>query len=260
MKALVLAAGYATRLRPLTDETAKPLLELAGRSMIDYLCDRIDEVAAVDELHVVSNARFAADFERWAQARRGRLRPQVHDDGSRRNEERLGAIADMQFVIGRAGLKDEDMLIVAGDNLFEFSLAAMVEFWRSKPDASCVAVQHCPDLERVSSYGVVDLSPEGRVMKFVEKPESPTSDLIATAAYLYRREHVALIERYLAEGNSPDQPGNFLAWLCSREPVFGFVFAEAWLDIGSHEQLREADELIRRSIGQSAGRSSLGTD
>src|SRR5450759_5035504 len=132
MKALVLAAGYATRLRPLTDETAKPLLELAGRPMIDYLCDRIDETAAVNELHVVSNARFAADFERWANARRGRLRPLVHNDGSHSNEERLAAIADMRFVIDQAGLEDDDLLVVAGDNLFDFSLAAMVEFWRSK--------------------------------------------------------------------------------------------------------------------------------
>lgn len=249
MKALVLAAGYATRLRPLTEATAKPLLELAGRPMIDYLCDRIDGVDAVDELHVVSNARFAADFERWAGARAGRLRPLVHDDGSRCNEERLGAIADMRFVIEQAGLKGEDMLVVAGDNLFDFSLAAMVEFWRSKEGASCVAVQRCPDKELVSSYGVVELSPEGQVMEFVEKPKHPASDLIATAAYIYASGHTALIDRYLAEGNSSDQPGNFLAWLYSREPVYGFVFEETWLDIGSHEQLREADELLRGRIG-----------
>ena len=245
MKALVLAAGYATRLRPLTDETAKPLLELAGRPIVDYLCDRIDEVDAVSELHLVSNARFAADFERWAKTRTGRLSPLVHDDGSRCNEQRLGAIADLRFVIEQAGLEGEDLLVVAGDNLFDFSLGAMVEFWRSKAGASCVAVQRCPDVELVSSYGVVELSSEGRVMEFVEKPRHPASDLIATAAYIYASEHAALIDRYLTEGNSPDQPGNFLAWLYSREPVFGYVLEETWLDIGSREQLREADELLR---------------
>jgi glucose-1-phosphate thymidylyltransferase len=249
MKALVLAAGYATRLRPLTDETAKPLLELAGRPMIDYLCDRLDETDAVSELHVVSNARFAADFEHWATARQGRLRPLVHDDGSRSNEERLGAIADMRLVIEQAGLEGDDLLVVAGDNLFDFSLAAMVDFWRSTEGASCVAVQRCLDAERISSFGVVELSPERRVVSFVEKPEHPASDLIATAAYIYRHEHAALIGRYLAEGNSPDQPGNFLAWLFSREPVFGFVFTETWLDIGSADQLRVADELLRKRAG-----------
>jgi glucose-1-phosphate thymidylyltransferase len=249
MKALVLAAGYATRLRPLTDNTAKPLLKLAGRPIIDYLCDRIDEADAVNELHVVSNARFAADFELWAQARRGRLRPRVHDDGSRCNEERLGAIADMRFVIEQAGLEGEDLLVVAGDNLFEFSLGVMIRFWRSKADSSCVAVQHCLDLERISYYGVVELATDGRIVDFVEKPEQPASDLIATAAYIYSGGHTALIERYLDEGFSPDQPGNFLAWLCSHKPVYGFVFKERWLDIGSPEQLREADRLLRRRIG-----------
>jgi len=148
-------------------------------------------------------------------------------------------------VIERAGLEGEDLLVVAGDNLFDFSLAAMVEFWRSKAGASCVAVQRCPDMALVSSYGVVEISGEGRVMQFVEKPKHPASDLIATAAYIYSGAHAALIDRYLAEGNSPDQPGNFLAWLYSREPVFAHVFEETWLDIGSREQLRQADELLR---------------
>jgi len=255
MKALVLAAGYATRLRPLTDDTAKPLLELAGRPMLDYVCDRIDEAADVDELHVISNSRFAADFECWANVRKSRLRPFVHDDGTRSNEERLGAIADMRLVIERVGLEGEDLLVVAGDNLFDFSLGAQVEYWRSRREisegaaVSCVAVQHCPDAERVSSYGVVELSSDGRITGFVEKPERPASDLIATAAYVFAGEHLALTGHYLEGGNSPDQPGNFLAWLYSREPVYGFVFEELWLDIGDREQLREADEMMHKRLG-----------
>jgi len=204
---------------------------------------------------VISNSRFAADFERWANVRKGRLRPLVHDDGTRSNEERLGAIADLRLVIERAGLEGEDLLVVAGDNLFDFSLGAQVEFWRSCREinegaaVSCVAVQRCLDAERVSSYGVVELSPDGRITGFVEKPERPASDLIATAAYVFAREHIALVDHYLEEGNSPDQPGNFLAWLYSREPVYGFVFEELWLDIGSPEQLRQADEIMRKRLG-----------
>jgi len=110
-------------------------------------------------------------------------------------------------------------------------------------------VQRCLDAERVSSYGVVELSPDGRITGFVEKPERPASDLIATAAYVFAREHIALVDHYLEEGNSPDQPGNFLAWLYSREPVYGFVFEELWLDIGSPEQLRQADEIMRKRLG-----------
>ena len=258
MKALVLAAGYATRLRPLTDETAKPLLPLAGRPMLDYVCDRIDEVEEVGELHVVSNARFAGAFERWAEARRGRLRPLVHDDGTRSNEERLGAIADVRFVVEQAGLSGEDLLVVAGDNLFDFSLRAQVEFWRSHSASadgaavSCVAVNRLADRELVSLYGVVVLSEDGRVLDFVEKPKQPPSDLIATASYIFAAGHVGLIDRYLGEGNSPDQPGNFLAWLHSREPVYGFVFEELWLDIGDYEQLRAADELLRARLGRTS--------
>ncbi|MGD0167399.1 MAG: nucleotidyltransferase family protein [Gaiellaceae bacterium] len=251
MKALVLAAGYATRLKPLTDETAKPLLALAGRAIVDYICDRIDDVEEVDELHVVSNARFAGSFERWAAARKGRLRAQVHDDGTRSNEERLGAIADVRFVVEEASLGGEDLLVVAGDNLFDFSLREQVEFWHSRSllaeggRASCVAVHRCPTSELLPLYGIVQLGKNDRILDFVEKPAHPASDLIATASYVYAGEHVALIDRYLAEGNSPDQPGNLLAWLYSREPVYGFVFDELWLDIGDHEQLRAADQLMR---------------
>jgi glucose-1-phosphate thymidylyltransferase len=254
MKALVLAAGYATRLRPLTDEIAKPLLELAGRPMLDYVCDRIDAATEIDELHVVSNARFAGSFDDWAEGRAGRLRPLVHDDGTRSNEERIGAIADIRFVVAQARLEGEDLLVVAGDNLFDFSLAAQIEFWRARSgvaeggNASCVAVHRCPDCERLSLYGIVVLGENERVLDFVEKPSRPPSDLIATASYVFAGEHVALIDRYLAEGNSPDQPGNFLAWLHAREPVYGFVFDELWLDIGDREQLREADELLSGRI------------
>ena len=254
MKALVLAAGYATRLRPLTDTTAKPLLPVAGRPMLDYVCDRIDEVEEINELRVVSNARFAGAIKRWAESRQGRLRPLVHDDGTRSNEERLGAIGDIRFVVEQAGLGGEDLLVVAGDNLFDFSLAAQLDFWRSRAAradgvaVSCVAVHRCPS-ELLSLYGVVVLDEDGRIRDFVEKPEQPPSDLIATASYVFSGWHIAMIDRYLAEGNSPDQPGNFLAWLHSREPVFGFVFEGLWLDVGDHEQLRAADELLRARPG-----------
>src|ERR671910_3518314 len=122
MHAVVLAAGYATRLRPLTDRLAKPLLPLAGRPMLDYLADKIDDVGEAEALHVVTNSRFAPDFEAWARARSGRLSVRVHDDGTSSNTDRLGAIGDLRFVIERAELGGDDLLVVAGDNLFDFSL------------------------------------------------------------------------------------------------------------------------------------------
>ncbi|MBI3970538.1 MAG: nucleotidyltransferase family protein [Chloroflexi bacterium] len=249
MKAIVLAAGYATRLRPLTDSIAKPLLPLAGRPLVDYVCHKIDEVAEVDALHVVTNARFAEDFRRWAQSRRGRLSPVVHNDGTTSNENRLGAIGDIQFTIGRAGLAGQDLLVVAGDNLFDFSLADCVAFWRTKDDGSCIALYPCADLELVKQYSVVELGDDDRVVSFVEKPAQPASNLVGIAIYLYAGEHAALLPTYLAAGNSPDAPGNFVAWLCRRMPVYGYRVQGYWVDIGNHGQLLEADNYIRARRG-----------
>jgi glucose-1-phosphate thymidylyltransferase len=250
MKAIILAAGYATRLSPLTDTVAKPLLPVGGRPMIDEICDNLDAVADVDELHVVTNSRFAAAFETWAGRREGRLRPLVHDDGTSSNEDRLGAIGDIHFTIHEAGLAGEHLLVVAGDNLFEFPLAALVAFWHELDQpASAVAVYRCGSLELASRYGVVELDELGRILSFEEKPEQPLSDLVATATYLYHRDHAARIEEYLAGDNSPDQPGKLVQWLHAREPVFAYAFDGAWQDIGDADELLMADNRLREQRG-----------
>lgn len=249
MKGIILAAGYATRLRPLTETLAKPLLPIAGRSMIERIYAKISEVPEVDAVHVVTNRRFVDGFTRWASTASGRVPVQVHDDGSTTNENRLGAIGDVRFTIEQAGLRGEDVLIVAGDNLFEFSLADYVAWWRSKGDASAIAVYDCGDLELVKEYAVVELDAEDRVRSFEEKPKAPRSSLAAIATYLYCAADAAKVEAYLAEGNSPDQPGNFVAWLHTRSPVYGYRFAGTWLDIGNHAQLLDADNRWRTSEG-----------
>jgi glucose-1-phosphate thymidylyltransferase len=238
VKALILAAGYATRLRPLTDTIAKPLLPVGGRPMVDWILDRIAETS-VDEVHLVTNARFAPDFERWAEGKDVR----VHNDGTTSNEDRLGAIGDIQFV----GL-DDDLLAIASDNLFDYSLAEYEEYWRQK-GGSAVAVHDVGDFELAKKYGIVDVDEDDRITNFVEKPEHPPTTLSATATYLYRRDHAALIPTYLEEGNPPDQPGNYVAWLHKREPVYAYRFAGEWYDIGDHAQLLEADNRMRRRVG-----------
>lgn len=249
MKAIILAAGYATRLRPLTENLAKPLLPIAGRPMVDYLCDKIDEVGEVDGVHLVTNHKFAESFSSWAESRTGRLPVTVHDDGTLSNDDRLGAIGDIQFTIDRAGLGGEDLLIVAGDNLFDFSLAEYVSFWRSKGDGSAIALYQCPDMELVKQYATVELDDAGRVSSFIEKPPEPTTNLVAIATYLYRSEDAARIREYLEAGNSKDQPGNLVAWLYTRVPVYGYRFEGEWLDIGNRDQLLEADNLLRARAG-----------
>ncbi|HYZ20160.1 MAG TPA: nucleotidyltransferase family protein [Gaiellaceae bacterium] len=243
LKAVILAAGYATRLRPLTDDVPKMLLPLAGRPMLDYLLAKIREVDEVDELHLVTNARFADAFSDWA--------PDdvtVHDDGTTSNEDRRGAIGDIAFTVEEAGLEGENLLVVAGDNLIGYSVQDYVRFWRGK-DGSAIALYECCDPELIKQYGVVELDDDDRVLSFEEKPDEPRSELAATAAYLYRAEDVALLDRYLAEGESPDAPGNYVQWLHTRAPVYGYRFSGEWLDIGDHSQLLEADNRMRKRAG-----------
>jgi glucose-1-phosphate thymidylyltransferase len=224
------------------------LLPLAGRPMLDYLLDRIDEIAELDRVHLVSNARFADQFRAWGSQRSGRLPVEVLDDGTTSNDDRLGAIGDIRFTIDRGGLGDDELFVVAGDNLIGYDLRDYVRFWREH-GGSAIALRHEPDAELIKQYGVVELDETGRVVSFEEKPAAPRSSLAATAAYLYPAEHVALIPRYLEEGNPPDAPGNFVAWLHSRVPVYGYRFTGDWLDIGNREQLLEADNLMRSRSG-----------
>jgi glucose-1-phosphate thymidylyltransferase len=245
MKAIILAGGYATRLRPLTDDLSKCLLPVGGRPMVDWILDRIEEVDEVDAVHVVTNSRFARDFEHWAMFKPGVT---VHDDGTSSNEDRLGAIGDVAFTLERAGI-DDDVLVIAGDNLFDFDLQEFVDFWRGKGVASAVAVRDVGDLRLASQYGIVELDGTDRVVDFVEKPADPPSTLAATATYLYHREHLPLVSSYLDQGNPPDQSGSFFEWLRSREPVYGWWFTGAWLDIGDKEQLLTADNMLRRAQG-----------
>jgi glucose-1-phosphate thymidylyltransferase len=244
VKAIVLAAGYATRLRPLTDTWAKELLPVGGQPIIDRIIDSITEVGLVDEIHVVTNSHKADAFARWSKGRD----VTVHDDGTTSNEDRLGAIGDMLFVIERAEL-DDDLLVIAGDNLFEFSLADFAGFWRSKGIASAVAVRDVGSLELASHYGIVALADDGRVLDFEEKPADPPSTLAATATYLFHREHARLIAAYLDGEHGADQPGRFVGWLQRREPVYGWLFDATWYDIGNHEQLLEADNDLRTAAG-----------
>ena len=244
MKALVLAAGYATRLRPLTDTWAKELLPVGGRPIVDRILDGIAQVPEVDEVHLVTNSRKAAAFDEWARGRD----VVIHDDGTTSNDDRLGAIGDMLFVVERAEI-DDHLLVIAGDNLFEFDLADFVAFWLTKGAASAVAVRDVGSLELAAQYGVVDLDLDGRIRSFVEKPADPSSTLAATATYLFHRDHVRLIRPYLEEGHGSDQPGRFAAWLQAHEPVYGWVFTDTWYDIGNSEQLLQADNRFRVAAG-----------
>lgn len=207
--------------------------------MVDWILDKLRETDA-REIHLVTNARFAMSFEHWAEGTGVR----VHDDGTTTNDDRLGAIGDIDFV----GI-DDDLLAIAGDNLFDFSLREFEAFWGERRGASCVAVHDVGERELAKKYGIVEVDAMGRIRGFVEKPADPASTLAATATYLFAREHIRLIPTYLAEGNPHDQPGNFIAWLHRREPVYAYRFDGSWWDIGDREQLLVADNIMRRRRG-----------
>jgi len=246
VKCVILAAGYATRLRPLTDDVPKHLLPVGERPMLDWVLDRVREVDDVGEVHLVTNSRFAPAFERWA----GENGVMVYDDGTTSNEDRLGAVGDLRLAIEEAGLDSDELMVLAGDNLFDFSLPRFVEWWRSRPQpASAVPLHDVGDLELATQYGIADTDADDRIVQFVEKPSYPSSTLASTLIYIVPPEHVRLVATYLDEGMSPDNAGSFLGWLAAREPVYGYRFEGSWYDIGDRAQLLEADNRLRRLAG-----------
>ena len=246
MNVVILAAGYATRLRPLTDDLPKQLLPLAGRPMLDWLLERVREAPGVGAVQLVTNSKFAPMFADWAKPN-GVV---VHDDGTTSDADRLGAVGDLALVIDRAGIAHDELLVLAGDNLFDFSLAAFVRDARTAhPDATTVALSDCGSLELAKQYGIVETDPDGRIVSFTEKPESPRSTLAATLVYRLAPRHTPLVRTYLGEARSPDNAGSFIAWLANREPVYGLRVDGRWHDIGDREQLAAADNHLRRRVG-----------
>src|SRR4029077_4092222 len=184
--------------------------------MLDWILDWVRELPDVDAVHLVTNSRFAPDFERWA-APKGVF---VHDDGTRSNEDRLGAVGALRLVIDSAGLADDELLVL-GDDLLELSLPDFVAWWRAKPQpATAVPLHDVGDLELATHYGIAAADAEDRIVHFVEKPSDPASTLAATVAYLLPPQHVRLVAVYLDEGQNPDNAGGFLGWLVRRERVY----------------------------------------
>ncbi|MDR3121809.1 MAG: nucleotidyltransferase family protein [Clostridiales bacterium] len=238
MVAIILAAGYATRLYPLTENRPKALLPIGGKPILDYIIEQIRTIPAVERTVVVSNDKFHGHFESWANEKEdaradARRRLIVLNDGTRSEETRLGAIGDMDFAISEAGI-DEDILVIAGDNFFTYRLIDLYDFYR-RADADCVVVKKIEDREALKSLGVAIVDSEGRVVEFEEKPQNPRSDLAVFATYLYRRETLPLIREYLRQGNKPDAPGNFPAWLCRRQRVAAYPFSGECYDVGTPE-------------------------
>ena len=244
MKLLVLAAGYATRLRPLTDNQAKPLLPVRGLPMIDRVLGSFAGSADIDHVYVVTNRRYAPNFERWAASPTAQAHGWpigICDDGTSTNEDRLGAIGDIDFVIKSTSL-DDDLIVVAGDNLFTGSLGDFAPLARRR--GILVGVYDVGDLDTIRQYSSVTLDSDARIVSFEEKPQQPTGTLAAIALYHYPRRVLPLIRRYLSEGNNPDQPGRLVQWLVPQEPCYAYPVSGQWLDIGSKESYDAAQDIL----------------
>ncbi len=232
MKLLILAAGYAVRLQPLTLNTPKPLLSVGGRKIIDRIIDKTTSIKSIDAIHVVSNRKFFQNFIEWRKSRKDGAKILLVDDGTLTNDARLGAIRDMELVV-REGSIDDDLLVIAGDNLFDLDLAAFLKFAKSHNDGVSVALYDVGALSAAKKFGVVRIDGKNLVTDFEEKPQIPKSTLISTGIYFFPREKVPALREYInSEGAKLDAPGYYIRWLSANDKVYGFPFSGKWYDIG----------------------------
>src|SRR5215470_2365553 len=245
MNVLILAAGYATRLYPLTLNKAKPLLVVGGKPIIEWVVDNLEGVSDLETIYVVTNDKFATDFQAWSE-RYEKQHPQckfrIVNDGSKSDEDKLGAIGDISFVVTQENLAQSSLLVIAGDNLFTESLKNFVVC--AKGSEATVGIFDVGDLQAIKRYGNVLIDEDGIITHLEEKPQKPRGSLAAIALYYYSPAVLSLLTTYLAAGNNADQPGRFVQWLYTRKPVKTYQIKGKWLDIGSKETLENADRIL----------------
>ena len=239
MKGLILAAGYGTRLYPLTLDCPKPLLDVGGRSILARLLEKLEGVGSCDGAYIVTNAKFSDVIVEWTKKHKYRFPVDVINDMTISNDDRLGAIGDMDLVMSEKHIKD-DVLIMAGDNLFEFDIMDFISFAREKKHLS-IALFDVKNIELAKKYGIVSLSNDSKVVSFQEKPDLPASTLASTGIYYLPDEGISAFSEYMKTDNSKDAPGNFIKWMSETYGVYGYVFTEGWYDIGDTVSLAKAD-------------------
>ena len=239
MDVLILAAGYATRLYPLTLDKPKPLLEIAGKPMIDHITDKIKD--KVDKIHVITNNKFHEHFLDWAKDKEN---VNIINDQTMSNEDRLGAIGDIHYFIEQNNF-DKDLMVIAGDNLLGLSFDKFFKFFKEK-NSSVVAVYDLLDKHKLANkFGVVELNEKNKIIGFEEKPAEPKTSLTSTACYIFKKKDIDFLEKCIEEHNQPDNLGDFIKFLSLNSSVYGFVFDDVWYDIGSKEDLAKVRKLAK---------------
>ena len=235
MKCLILAAGYATRLYPLTENFPKPLLEVGEKTILDWLVDDIDTANAVDEYIVISNHKFAHHFENWAETKQQKII--VVDDGTDTNETRLGAVRDIQYAIDKLAL-DDDMLVIAGDNVLDFSLTTFIEY-ATKKSTSCVMRYFEPEHKKLLKTGVVTIDANDTILDMTEKSPTPATHWCCPPFYYYTKQDAKLVQKGIDSGCGTDAPGSFIAWLCKQVTVHAMEMPGKRYDIGNLESYQK---------------------
>ena len=239
----MLAAGYATRLYPLTKDTPKPLLKVGEKTIIDQILTKLEEIEKVKEVYIVTNDKFYSTFVDWSKNWNYSFKLKIMNDGTLSNEDRLGAVGDIDFVVQQEKIKD-DLLVIAGDNLFGFSLSKFADFFKSK-NASAVAFHDLKDKSKVKGKYGAGILQGSKVIDFEEKPAEPRSSLASTACYFFKRDDLTHVQNLVKTGKV-DAPGNLIKYLAEKSEVHGFVFDEHWFDVGTFESLAEAKKVYEK--------------
>ena len=246
MKCVILAAGYATRLYPLTENMPKPLLKVSNKTIIDWLIDDIETSGEVSEYVVISNHKFAGNFNEWAQNKPYKVT--VVDDGTMTNETRLGAVKDIQFAIDTLNI-DDDVMVIAGDNVLDFSLTKFIAYAREK-QTSCVMRYYEGNTEKLKKCGVMKVDANDRITKMAEKPESPESNWCCPPFYYYTKSDLGYINEGINSGCGTDAPGSYAAWLVTKTTVHAMEMPGKRYDIGNLESYNEVQRTYKGVINK----------
>lgn len=249
MKAVLLCAGFATRLYPLTAAQPKPLLKIAGKPILNYLIDQLETVESLDQTVLVSNGKFYDSFLKWRETLESSLNITVLNDGAMDNDSRLGAICDLSLALEKTGLK-EDVLVLAGDNLFNAEFKPFLSFAQAKAPAVSIGVYDVKDRGLAQKYGLVETGPSGKITAFFEKPKDPPTTLASTGVYFFPNQTLSFIGRYLETNKNPDAPGYYLSWLIRQIDLFAYTFPGIWFDIGDMASYQKADQHFRHLLKQ----------
>lgn len=241
MKCIILAAGYATRLYPLTENFPKPLLDVKGKAIIDWLIEDLDSLGEISEFIIVSNHKFMEHFEKWQKDCDYHAQVTVIDDGTTDNANRLGAVKDIVYAIESCDVKD-DIVVLAGDNLTDFSLKGFVDYFKSK-QSTCIMRHYEPEVEKLRRTGVITIDENDKVLAMQEKPAEPMSHWAVPPFYIYGAEDLDKIKQAVNEQVcNVDAPGDFIAWMCTQSDVYAYEMPGGRYDIGNLESYRKIQE------------------